>query len=135
MTNVFDDDHGELALHLRNGQFFVHALASSQDEQLLHFHSEESFRETLEPLCPVRLACQQISAPDVLLEACSLVSLFDDLSRHGDSGASLVSDLTTSNSVLYHRLQVRELMWPILDDLLHEGKSIHGSAFDHVNYN
>ena len=75
----------ELALHVSHCQLFVHTVASRQQELLFERKLQESIRQALEPLNPVRLRRHKVRAPDVLCDACWLVDDRFHLLGHADS--------------------------------------------------
>ena len=82
VAHVVDDLHLEFALHVSYGQLLVHALTACKDELLWQLEAKEGVCQVFEPLNPELLTCEQIGAPNILLDSGILIYGLDDLCWH-----------------------------------------------------
>jgi hypothetical protein len=88
VAHLVEHDQLEAALHLRDRQLLVHAVAPRQQQLLGHLDAvEEAAGQPPEPLLPELLGRQEVGPPDVLNHlATGFINLGNHLRRHRHSG-------------------------------------------------
>ena len=79
MTYIVYNFHREASLHVRNCEFLVHSVSTSQQQDFGVTNFEEVFGEASEPAFPVSLGGKEVSAPDPSFP------FLDDLCGHGNT--------------------------------------------------
>ena len=128
MAHVLQHHELELALHLCDGQLFVHSICCCQDQELPQASDQEALSEPEEPFSPVLFRFHEIYLPSV-----GAILLLDNTIGHGHSGTLEELGLVVHVTPLDHFFKRPKTLRPRLNNLLHHRQHIQSRPLHHIN--